>query len=95
MYEKLIQTLIQEIIEPEEAVVLGGTWRVPVMEKLLTRSFIEDLKIDGTYNEASFSREYKQFVLFKLLRIAEKSLELYKLQHKNEISLSAIVLKII
>ena len=46
-YEKLIQTLIQQIIEPEEAIVLGGTWRVPVMEKLLQRSFIEELKLDG------------------------------------------------
>ncbi len=27
-YEKLMQTLIQQIIEPEEAIILGGTWRV-------------------------------------------------------------------
>ena len=58
-YEKLIQTLIQQIIEPDEAVVLGGTWRVPVMEQLLQRSFIEELKLDGTYNDASFAREYE------------------------------------
>ena len=58
-YEKLIQTLIQQIIEPEEAIVLGGTWRVPVMEQLLQRSFIEELKMDGTYNDASFAREYE------------------------------------
>ena len=58
-YEKLLQTLIQQIIEPEEAIVLGGTWRVPVMEKLLQKSFIEELKLDGTYNDASFAREYE------------------------------------
>lgn len=58
-YEKLIQTLIQEIIDPDEAIVLGGTWRVPVMEKLLQKSFIEELKLDGTYNDASFAREYE------------------------------------
>ena len=58
-YEKLIQLTIQEITEPEQAVVMGGTWRVPVMEKLLRRSFIEELKLDGTYNDASFSREYE------------------------------------
>lgn len=57
-YEKLIQTLIQQITEPGQAVVLGGTWRIPVMEKLLQRSFIEELKMDGTYNDASFAREY-------------------------------------
>ncbi len=58
-YEKLIQLLIQQIIEPSEAIVLGGTWRVPVMEKLLKKSFIEELKIDGTYNDSSFAREYE------------------------------------
>ena len=58
-YEKLIQLTIQEITEPGQAVVMGGTWRVPVMEKLLRRSFIEELKLDGTYNDASFSREYE------------------------------------
>ena len=34
-YQKLIQLLIQQIIDPSEAIVLGGTWRVPVAEKLL------------------------------------------------------------
>ena len=58
-YEKLIQLLIQQIIEPTEAVVLGGSWRIPVMEKLLKKSFIEELKLDGTYNDASFAREYE------------------------------------
>ena len=58
-YDKLIELLIRQIIEPEEAVVLGGTWRVPVMEHLLKKSFIEELKLDGTYNDASFAREYE------------------------------------
>ena len=58
-YDKLIQTLIQQITDPDQAIVLGGTWRVPVMEKLLRKSFIEELKIDGTYNDSSFSREYE------------------------------------
>ena len=58
-YEKLIQILIQQITEPGLAIVLGGTWRVPVMEKLLRKSFIEELKLDGTYNDSSFAREYE------------------------------------
>ena len=58
-YEKLIQLLIQQITEPGSAIVLGGTWRVPVMEKLLRKSFIEELKLDGTYNDSSFAREYE------------------------------------
>lgn len=58
-YDKLLMTLVQQIIEPREAVVLGGTWRVPVIEGLLNRNFINELRLDGTYNDASFSREYE------------------------------------
>ena len=29
------------------------------MEKLLRKSFIEELKLDGTYNDSSFAREYE------------------------------------
>lgn len=58
-YDKLIQLLIQQIIEPDEAIVLGGSWRVPVMEGLLQKDFIRDLQDDGTYNEKSFDREFE------------------------------------
>lgn len=58
-YEKLIQLLIQSVINPNESIIMGGSWRVPVMEGLLQKSFVEELKLDGTYNDASFSREYE------------------------------------
>ena len=58
-YDKLIQILIQQIINPAEAVALGGTWRIPVMEGLQPKNFIQGLKLDGTYNDSSFSREYE------------------------------------
>ena len=38
---------------------MGGSWRIPVMEKLLKKSFIEEIKMDGTYNDSSFAREYE------------------------------------
>lgn len=47
------------VTEPEKAYIMGGTWRIPVLMKLLDRTFIQDLKADGTYNEASFDREYE------------------------------------
>ena len=58
-YSKLIELLIQMITDPEEAFVMGGTWRVPVMEGLQPKSFIQEMKLDGTYNDDSFSREYE------------------------------------
>lgn len=47
------------ITEPEKAFVMGGTWRIPVLVKLLDKNFLWDLKKDGTFNEASFDREYE------------------------------------
>lgn len=58
-YSKLIQIMIMSLLKPGENYILGGTYRVPVMEGLLDRNFVDDLKLDGTYNEDSFSREYE------------------------------------
>ncbi len=58
-YDKLIQILCQMVARPDQAIVLGGSWRIPVMEKLLNKNFVRDLKLDGTFNEAAFEREYE------------------------------------
>lgn len=58
-YEQLIQILCQSVARPDDAIVLGGSWRVPVIEGLLDKDFVTELKLDGTFNEASFEREYK------------------------------------
>lgn len=43
----------------DEAFVLGGSWRIPVLHKLLDPNFVDELKEDGTYNPLSFDREYE------------------------------------
>ena len=58
-YEKLIELLIQMVTDPTEAFVMGGTWRVPVMEGLQPKTFIQEQKLNGTYSDDSFSREYE------------------------------------
>ena len=58
-YEKLIQVLIWQIVTGDKAFVLGGTYRIPVLVKLLDKDFVKDLKMDGTFNEATFEREYE------------------------------------
>jgi len=52
------------VTEPEKAFILGGTWRIPVLAGLQPRSFLADQQKDGTFNEASFDREYK--ILYSL-----------------------------
>jgi len=51
--------LVWEIIKPEQSIIMGGTWRIPVLIGLQSKSFIQDLKQDGTFNESSFDREYE------------------------------------
>lgn len=38
---------------------MGGTYRIPVLVKLLDKNFVRDLKMDGTFNETAFDREYE------------------------------------
>ena len=58
-YDKLIQLLCMMVARPQDAIVLGGSWRTPVVEGLLDKNFVRELKMDGTFNEASFEREYE------------------------------------
>ena len=46
------------ITQPDKAFILGGTYRVPVMAGMLPRDFVADLRREGSFNEASFDREY-------------------------------------
>lgn len=58
-YDKLIQILVWQIVNPKKALVMGGTYKIPVLVKLLDKNFVRDLKQDGTFNESSFEREYE------------------------------------
>ena len=58
-YDRLIELLVQSIIEPDEVMILGGTYETPVTEGLLNEDFIDQLKLQGTYNDESFDREYR------------------------------------
>ena len=58
-YNKLIQFLVRMVTKPEKCMVIGGTWRLPVAVGLQSKNFIKDQKEDGTFNEASFEREYE------------------------------------
>ena len=58
-YDRLIGFLVRMVTQPERCMVLGGTWRTPVGVGIQSKTFITDQKNEGTYNEASFEREYE------------------------------------
>lgn len=58
-YEKLIQLLVEMVINPKEVFIMGGTYRIPVIAGLYDQNIIANLKRDDTYNQAAFEREYE------------------------------------
>ena len=58
-YDKMITLLIWSVLRPTESICFGGTWRPPVAFGLLSANFVDDLKADGTYSEATFANEYE------------------------------------
>ena len=58
-YDKLIELFIQSLLDPDLVMVMGGTFDTPVKEGLLDENFVEQLQLQGTFNEDSFDREYR------------------------------------
>lgn len=58
-YDKLVEIAIWSVIRPWESMVLGGSWRTPVMEGLLDRDFAKKQQESSTYSPQSFNREYE------------------------------------
>ena len=58
-YAKLIELLVQSIIDPDQVMIMGGTYETPVCEGLLNEDFVDQLRMQGTFNDESFDREYR------------------------------------
>ena len=58
-YHKLIQILINSILDPDQYMIMGGTYETPVVSGLLDEDFVEQLRLQGTFNDQSFNREYR------------------------------------
>lgn len=77
-YDKLIQILVRSIVQPDRAMILGGTWRLPVLEGLQSRNFVNEIRADATFNDAAFDREYElSFVLFKYCELRKLPKAIY------------------
>lgn len=55
------------IINPKEAFVMGGTYRIPVLAGLFDSNLIETMKRDETFNEVTFGREYEILYSIKFI----------------------------
>ena len=75
-YDRIIDDFETAIIQPHKSFCFGCDYRVPVLHGLLSRNFIDDLKMSPSFNETSFATEYQMKGTLKILRIAGTPLEL-------------------
>ena len=50
--------MVQSILNPNETMILGGTYHIPVAEGLQDAGWLDSIKMQDTFNEDSFEREY-------------------------------------
>ena len=58
-YEKLLSTFENSIINPDVSFCVGMDYRIPMMHGLTSKEYINGLKMDPSFNEASFATEYR------------------------------------
>lgn len=57
-YAKLQEILLNSVLFPDKYMILGGDYKLAILEGALKEDMVDDMKINGTYNEASFDREF-------------------------------------
>lgn len=75
-YEKLIQLLIQSIVEPDQCMIMGGTYETPVKKAFLTKILLTSLnyKVRIMMTLLIVSIEVSGAAMQKMLFIQQKSL---------------------
>lgn len=81
-YDKVIEILVDSVLNPDKAFCWGGSYVVPMYHGLLNQDFVDGLRRSETYDEDSFAREF----LSKWSSTAEGSLfDFEKLQGLRKI----------
>lgn len=57
-YDKTIEFLEQSIIQPSKFFCWGFDWRIPVLTGLLSKDYLNELRLSPTFNELGFAKEY-------------------------------------
>lgn len=57
-YDKTIELLEQQIVNPSSVFCWGFDYRIPVLTGLLSKDYLNELKMSSTFNELGFAKEY-------------------------------------
>jgi hypothetical protein len=56
-YERLIELLVMEVIDPNDVFVWGASYELPVYYGLLDKKFLTEQKLSSTFSDDGFARE--------------------------------------
>lgn len=56
-YEKLIELVVNEVIDPDDYFVCGSSYELPVHYGLLNKKFLNEQRMSATFDMDSFARE--------------------------------------
>lgn len=56
-YERLIELLVMEVIDPNDVFVWGASYELPVYYGLLDKKFLTEQKLSSTFSSEDFARE--------------------------------------
>ena len=59
-YNKMIQTLCEMVVDPRKSFLIGGDYKIPVVEGLQPANFIQSQELDVSVSEDGFDREYRR-----------------------------------
>ena len=57
-YDKTIELLELSVIDPNNAFIWGFDYQVPVKTGLLSKDFLNEMRLSSTFSEAGFAKEY-------------------------------------
>lgn len=58
-YDKLVETLCYSLIDPKKYIVMGGSYKIPVLHGLLVADTIREILSSPSYNGGDVDREYR------------------------------------
>ena len=57
-YDRLIEILLNSVLFPDQYMILGGDYHLAILEGAVKEDMVDEMKMNGTYDESSFDREY-------------------------------------
>lgn len=54
----LMKTLVRQLTQPGKAIILGGSYKIPILAGLQNMDYIRQQQMSGEFSPTSFSREY-------------------------------------